>query len=103
MKFPENTPYDGKSLKNLISVKESRAETENVNKEMKEEILAKLERTKGDIEQVEGKMSDNISTVFDNINNAEDKHTASIATLTIAIDSMEKKVEAILQSVPACE
>ena len=43
-------------------------------------------------------MSDNISSIFDNINNAEDKHTASIATLTVAIDSMEKNVEAKLES-----
>ena len=69
-----------------------------LQKELKEEIVAKLDKTSQDIVQVEGKMVQNIENVSDTISVSEEKHTASVADLTRSLESVEINVEKKLES-----
>lgn len=69
-----------------------------LQKELKEEVVAKLDKTSQDIVQVEGKMVQNIENVSDTISVSEEKHTASVADLTRSLESVEINVEKKLES-----
>ena len=84
--------------RNTISVLNNREEAEILQKELKEEIVAKLDKTSQDIVQVEGKMVQNIENVSDTISVSEEKHTASVADLTRSLESVEINVEKKLES-----
>ena len=66
----------------FFSVKASREESNQQTKELKEEVIARLERTREDIALVEGKTVTSIGEVYENIHRTEEKHSASVADLT---------------------
>ena len=94
-------------------MKATREESDQQTKELKEEVIARLEKTREDIALVEGKTVTSIGEVYENIHTTEEKHTASIADLsqslevkrfktgkndfTIFVQGMEQKIETRLE------
>ena len=70
----------------LFSVKATREESDQQTKELKEEVIARLEKTREDIALVEGKTVTSIGEVYENIHTTEEKHTASIADLSQSLE-----------------
>ena len=68
------------------SVKATREESDQQTKELKEEVIARLEKTREDIALVEGKTVTSIGEVYENIHTTEEKHTASIADLSQSLE-----------------
>ena len=65
-----------------FSVKASREEANEQTKNLKEEVIARLEKTREDIAEVEGKTVTSIGEVYENINSTEEKHSLSISHLS---------------------
>ena len=66
----------------LIIVKGNREESNEQTKCLKEDVLERLARTRETISEVEGKTSSSLSSVYENLNTSEEKHTASIVELS---------------------
>ena len=66
-------------------MKDNREESNEQTNSLKEEVILRLEKTHKQIMEVEGKTSDSISEVYENINSSEGNHTASIAELSDSI------------------
>ena len=77
----------------LFSVKATREESDQQTKELKEEVIARLEKTREDIALVEGKTVTSIGEVYENIHTTEEKHTASIADLSQSLEVRGFKTE----------
>ena len=69
----------------IFSVKANREESNKHTKELKEEVIARLEKTREDIALVEGKTVTSIGEVYENIHTTEEKHSASITDLSQSI------------------
>ena len=63
-------------------VKGNREESDEQTKCLKDEVLERLARTREAINEVEGNTSSSLSSVYENINSSEEKHTASIVELS---------------------
>ena len=70
----------------IISVKASREESNQQTKELKEEVIARLEKTREDIALVEGKTVTSIGEVYENIHTTEERHSASITDLSQSLE-----------------
>ena len=90
-KLKEEFKEDGKNigkvslLERFVLVKSNREESNEQTNSLKEEVIERLEKTRHQIDQVEGKTIDSISEVYENISSSEEKHTASIAELSDSI------------------
>ena len=70
----------------IFSVKANREESNLHTKELKEEVIARLEKTREDIALVEGKTVTSIGEVYENIHTTEEKHSASITDLSQSLE-----------------
>ena len=70
----------------IFSVKANREESNLHTKELKEEVIARLEKTREDIALVEGKTVTSIGEVYENIHTTEERHSASITDLSQSLE-----------------
>ena len=63
-------------------MKGNREESDEQTKCLKDEVLERLARTREAISEVEGNTASSLSSVYENINSSEEKHTASIVELS---------------------
>ena len=66
----------------FLSVKASKEESKEQSNNLKEEVIARLEKTSADIAEVEGRTETSIGAVYGNIETTEEKHAVSIAQLS---------------------
>ena len=66
----------------FLSVKASKEESKEQSNNLKEEVIARLEKTSADIAEVEGRTETSIGAVYGNIETSEEKHAVSIAQLS---------------------
>ena len=73
-----------------MSVKASKEESKEQSNNLKEEVIARLEKTSADIAEVEGRTETSIGAVYGNIETTEEKHAVSIAQLSdsLVVSSM---------------
>ena len=67
------------------SVKSNREESDELTRQLKEEVGARLEKTREDIAQVEGRTETSIGQVYDNMHANQEKTSVSIVTLSDSI------------------
>ena len=70
----------------IFLVKTNREESNLHTKELKEEVIARLEKTREDIALVEGKTVTSIGEVYENIHTTEERHSASITDLSQSLE-----------------
>ena len=70
----------------IFLVKANREESNLHTKELKEEVIARLEKTREDIALVEGKTVTSIGEVYENIHTTEERHSASITDLSQSLE-----------------
>ena len=74
----------------ICSVKSNREESDDQTRQLRDEVVERLEKTREEISAVEGRTETSIGEVNENIQNNEEKNSVSIITLSDSIKVREK-------------
>ena len=74
----------------ICSVKSNREESDDQTRQLRDEVVERLEKTREEISAVEGRTETSIGEVNENIQNKEEKNSVSIITLSDSIKVREK-------------
>ena len=71
-------------------MKSNREESDDQTRQLRDEVVERLEKTREEISAVEGRTETSIGEVNENIQNNEEKNSVSIITLSDSIKVREK-------------
>ena len=78
-------------------MKSNREESDDQTRQLRDEVVERLEKTREEISAVEGRTETSIGEVNENIQNNEEKNSVSIITLSDSIKVREKKCNILIK------